>query len=1398
MQTTSSMKLRILPTLLVCACALLAQTNRGGISGTVSDKSGAVIPGASIVITNTGTNEVFRLKTSESGSYNQANLEPVVYTVEVEAQGFQKARYENVKVDTASTAAVNFELQTGSVQTEVTVSATAPLLNTESGTAGQTITEMQIDNAPLVNRSVLDLSLLVPNVTGDVGSEDPGVGAGGTVPGFNLSINGGRAGSSMIMADGVNNTGVGVARAVVSFSPETVQEFTVQTNAYSAEYGRTGGGVINTTTKSGSNQFHGTALWYQRNPATNAAPFTTAATNRPVSNTRNNQFSLTAGGPVIIPKLYDGRNKTFFFFGYEPRYLIDHVQVDGLMPTDAMRAGDFSNTVRVTNGDSVPVPASVAALFPRVQTTDATLYQYFTPQGNQLVLNPAPAAGTTLTPLPGNIIPKTMLDPVSLKLLQYVPAANSAYFLDPNGNLANLVLQRFLKDNNTRYTARVDHNITAKNRLTFRATVVPVVGITGYGSTVNGNAGNYSYSRQLMAADTHMLSPRIFNDLRLNYTRGRFSGTFAPQYDAKMGENLSTELGLPSLTHGGVPNMAIGLGSYGGIGAGGSTLGDNVEERYNVADAVHISRGAMSITVGVDLTHELLNTVNYYSAAGGIYNFRPYETSSTGTKAGTGGIQFASFLMGVPDAVTLSNALLPYYYRWNSGAAYVQDDWKVRPNLTINIGLRYSLQLPRTEKYNHQGTFLLGEAQSFPLATPLTLPATGQVITSALIPPFAMDGYGGRSRGLWPADYHDFEPRIAFAWSPRIAGVKGLVVRGGYGLAHTPLNGSNRQPLPNFSSPATTFGVNSGQVNPNYVMRLSSNPPYDPPLSWSQVLSGIPSDGLIFQNSINMASSGFAISANMKTPYVQNWNFTIAKELSSRDVIEVAYVGAKGTHLFLPSTNQNSTNLAYLQALDANNLSSTTTVTDPLGRIGTNGRVISIARGTLDSTYMGFNNLYTRWNSSADSIRHAAYINYLRRAARGLTVTANYTFGKSIDDASDSSVEANVLTTGSPISGGSASFGGTRRLDRSVSSFDVKHSVVTSILWDVPVGHGRAYFNKMPRAIDGVFGGWSTSLIERLRSGTPFMPVLHDNNGVGDTGTGGEYSIRPDIVSGVPLINPLWSSNCPLTQVCQPYINPAAFERPALGALGDSPRTLDAGRGPMQNFLDISVQKTFPVRERYRVQFRVDLLNALNHPIFGAPSGYGGSNSIFSGAPSVSALSAAQYNSWAAYNGKPLAQTAGDAGNQLLSQINGMVNGQKLPSGALPTSFFTVPLPTVCADESQQLRPDHPEWLQAVPVEAVVRSELRHPRLEGTAAVHPVRNQDLLLTIQRCFRMAARDRIRFASAGDLALGASFSRASPMACRSVESLRVAPGFSTLAMAAFNEASRAAGTAPLRSN
>src|SRR5215208_4045893 len=338
--------MQIIAVVLLLAVGAAGQTNRGAIAGTVLDQNGAAIPGASVTITNVGTGQKQTVTTSEDGAFQVSSLDPVTYSITVEAAGFKTATIQSLKVDTATTA-----------------------------------TERQIQDIPLNNRSVLDLALTAPNVTGDVGSEDPGVGGDQPVPGFNLNVNGGRSGSTAILADGVNNTGVGLARSVVSFTPETVQEFTVKTSAYSAEFGNTGGGVINATTKSGTNDFNGVALWYTRNPKFNATPFTIGTAPRPRNNLRYNQVSVTAGGPIYLPRfgeggkrLYNGKNKSFFFFAYEPRWRQDFLTGTALVPSEAERNGDFRNLVRTASGI---LPAAVAQQFNLSSNGNANIYQQY-------------------------------------------------------------------------------------------------------------------------------------------------------------------------------------------------------------------------------------------------------------------------------------------------------------------------------------------------------------------------------------------------------------------------------------------------------------------------------------------------------------------------------------------------------------------------------------------------------------------------------------------------------------------------------------------------------------------------------------------------------------------------------------------------------------------------------------------------------------------------------------------------------------------------------------------------------------------------------------------------------------------------------------------------------------
>jgi hypothetical protein len=1281
---------QVLIFVLLSVAAICGQTNRGGINGTVTDASGALIAGATVTITNLGTNQSLTLSTSETGVYSASSLEPVVYRVIVEAPGFKKAIVERVKVDTASVATANVTLEPGTVQEQVSVTAETPLLNTESGTTGQTITERQIQDVPLFNRSVLDLAVTVPNVTGDVGSEDPAVTSGAPVPGFNLSVNGGRPGSTTILADGANNTGVGIARAVVSFTPETVQEFTVQTSAYSAEYGQTAGGVINVTTKSGTNELRGTALWYSRNPALNARVWTNGS-SRPPNNLRQNQLSFAVGGPVFLPKfgegkpaLYNGKNKTFFFVAVEPRFRQDYLVVDTLLPTAAERAGDFSNLVRTTSGY---LPTDVAARFNLTAVGPSTIYQQFTLVGNQL--KPITlASGQTYQPFPGNKIPTAFLDPVAVKALQYMPQPGD-YYLNGSGGVSNYALSRFVRQNETRYTARIDHNISEKDRVTLRYTLVPAIGVKGFGSDVNGSGATYSNSKQFLVDETHTFSSNIINDLRLDYTRGTFSDDFGPQFSIKDGQNLSAQLGLPSLTTGGMPLFLLntdtnGYNAFANIGSGGSTNNYNTEERYDINDIVSYVHGNMTWKFGVNLDHALLNVIPFFGASGGRWDFRVIQTSSNrSSSTSSGGDPLASYLLGVPNQVLIRPVLIPYYYRWNSGAAFVQNDWKVRPNLTLNLGLRYSLQLPRTEKYNLQGVFLPDQTQTYTLSTPYVLP-NGQTISSIQVPAFAYAGRGGRSKYLTPIDYTDFEPRFGFAYSPKQLFGHNLqdnfVIRGGYGISHAPLTGNNRLPNPDFGATTnvnTTATGSTGALDPNYAVRLSSNVPVYSSLTPQQALN-IPADGLIYLNSL--AIPGFVVSNNTKTPYAQNWNLTLSYAVAKNTVLEVAYVGSKGTHLFLPLININPRDINTINAIEAagGTVNSDSLINDPLGRRDLLGNLISVPVGSLASRFAGFNHLYSFYDTSGNSIRHAMYVSLNRRVGRGLSFTANYTYGKSIDDASDASPDKNVLTTG-VANGGNVTFGAPRYTDRSLSAFDIKNSFAATYIYDLPLGRGRTFFDKAPKVVNWVIGNWTTTGIFRLQDGFPFLPTISDANRLSADLT---HTIRPDIVPGVPLINPLYDPNCKASSLCEPYVNPAAFERPVKGQLGNAPRTLDI-RGPIQRYFDASFQKSFALGEKRRVQFRIDLLNAFNHPNFRIASGTLSSANDFMGLPieytSESGvpqpITTSEYNAWATFNGKPLANTS--AGAAQLAQIRAMINAFRLPGAgaALPADFFHIQIP---------------------------------------------------------------------------------------------------------------------------
>ncbi len=1361
--------------ILVLSLAIIGQTNRGGITGTVSDSKGAAVPGAKVTITNVGTNKSIVLTTSSEGVYIASSLDPVVYDIKVEAVNFKKALVQKVKVDTASTSTINVVIEAGNIAEEVTIQADAQTVNADSGTLSQTITERQLRDLPLNNRSVLDLAVTMPNVTGDAGSEDADAFTA-PAPGFNLSVNGGRPGSTAMLADGVNNTGVGIARAVVSFSPETVQEFAVQSSAYSAEYGTTGGGVVNISTKSGRNDFFGTALWYHRNPATNSRPWRQGTAPRPSNNLRSNQESFTVGGPIYLPRfgeggphLYDGHDKTFFFFAYEPRQRVDFTTSNGLIPTAVERSGNFRGLTRTSSGF---LPSAIATQYGQSSIGPAAIYQQFTVgPGGRLVpiilqtgflycqygaanvtMLPNAQYGNAMQPQcttmqrtmeneatnPNlNIIPASFFDPISLKLLGIMDPASS-YFLD-NGLVRNYQSIRSINQTETRYTLRLDHNFTQNMKTNFRYTKNPTLAIRGSGGEINGNTSAYSNSQQYLVTVNNIFSSSLINDLRLNYTRGTFSEDYSPQFAIKSGRSYSKEIGLNALTTGGIPLILMSgdqtAASYSSadLGASASTNNFNVEQRKNISDTLYWNHGNMSWKFGTDISIAQLQVVPFFAASGGRWNFRTLNTSSDrGATTGSGGNSLASFLIGVPNGEDYRPALFTYNYQWNSYAFFVQNDWKVRPNLTVNLGLRYSLQPPRTEASNLQGVFrpdlaidqTLTDAQRRSIATSsgvlTTDPIPSYVPTTTKIIPFAFAGQGGRGRGIVPTDKKAWEPRFGFAWSPKmkIFGMdlekRSLVLRGGFGVSHFPINGNNRSANPDFGafSTASTSGptaaspnASSGGTDNTSPIRFTGNNALQGLTSPLNTLLGVDSNGLVFNRSLVI--TGIAVDYTDPTisrvPYSESWNLAVQFAPFKNSTLEFAYVGNRGVHLYTPQININPRDFNTITNLETNFIDPTTNVNDPLGRTTLTGAIIQVSRASLYSGFLGFDPLNKFFNAKSSSIRHAAYVDFRRRLGRGLNLTANYTFAKSIDDSSDASPDVRILTTGSVK--GQVTLGGTLQNDRGLSAFDVTHTMSGTFTYDLPFGKGRQFLKDAPWYVSGPLAGWTMSGVFRLVGGNPYQPFLTDPNHL--AGTILNRAVRPDIVAGVPLKNPLWNSKCRAGSAggtngggCEPYLNPSAFMRPVKGQLGNAPRTLSI-RSPFKQYLDLSIQKDFPMpwigkEGKRKINFRVDALNVLNHPVFfwnnlgNTPFGMGTfpieitaeTASINGSAAFRQTITAAEYNTWATFNNRPLSSTP--EGAAALLAIRQMVNSVRTTSpstpaipgsGSLPNDFYHILLP---------------------------------------------------------------------------------------------------------------------------
>ena len=822
------------------AMPLSAQLGGGTIQGTVNDASGASVPGALIRVTNTKTNIPYKTKTNAEGYYTTPTVAIGEYAVTVEADGFKKVVRTGISLVVDQTARVDIRLELGSVNQSVEVVADASLVNTATSTAGKVVGEREISDLPLNGRNAFSMVYLTPGVISNGGLVDPGFGSRGNDV-ADISINGGVNGTNNFTMDGGNNTSITGNEVNANPSVDAIAEFKVQSNTMSAEYGFTLGGVVNVATKSGTNAYHGTAYEFLRNnvfDSRNAFSVTTPYI-------RYDQFGGTWGGPVRIPKIYDGRNRAFFFFNYEGYR--EHTQTTSYttVPTLAERQGDFSH--------DYTVQGALIGIYDPTTTMP-------NPKGS----------GAVRQPFPNNIIPVSQMDPVSLKLLPFVAQPNTTpinAFTQQN-NFYNVSRGGLQSD---QLTTRIDEHISDRNQFFARYMDFyhhPELGPGGVTpQQISGRFDNYK-TRNVIVSDTWTISPTTIDDFRISLARLYFTyvnPTMEQNWPAKLGLNGSFLNVFPEFTFGSVTLGSTNTATY----RAGLTS--------QLFDAVTMVRGRHTLKAGVEIRRNQTNTgVSLpMPCDSGYFTFSGSLTWNPQSSAGTGDA-FAQLLLG---AVVNGRPITCYgdqTIKNYSISPFLQDDWKVGRRLTLNIGLRYDYQQPTYEKYGRSSNF-------DPLAAnPLTgLP--GVVIY-------------GNVPGVVPMndDKLNLSPRIGFAYD--LFGDGTTSVRGGYSIFYA----SVQNIYPNsagFGSAVTSYpSVNNDSNYPAFY--LKNGIPFAPTLPLGAALGP----------SYNLTATEQWEQTKQPTPMSQQWSFSMQRQVGRGWLIEGMYSANHGTHLQSGGYNANQLN----------------------------------------------------------------------------------------------------------------------------------------------------------------------------------------------------------------------------------------------------------------------------------------------------------------------------------------------------------------------------------------------------------------------------------------------------------------------------------------------------------
>jgi hypothetical protein len=1084
-----------------------AQQGRGTISGTVTDPSGAAVKSAKVTVRNTGTNTTVVTESNGEGYYLSPPMNVGAYEVSAQAAGFKKEIRTGITLEVDQHAEVNLQLQVGLATESVQVVGEASLVNTDNASTGQVIENKRVNDLPLNGRNAFALVQLAPDVHSNAGPNQSGFADRGTSL-SDWSINGGPNAANLLLVDGTVAQNSYYPDLNADLAVDAVQEFKVQSGSMSAEYGFTLGGVVNVATKAGTNGYHGTAYEFLRNNVLDSR--NAFATVRPAY--RYNQYGAAVGGPVILPKLYNGKNKTFFFANWEQYNYVTYSATITSTPPLAQRTGDFS----------------------QLYTATGTLIPIYNPAST--VLNPN-GSGYIRTPFPGNIIPKTLLDPVAQAMNAFYPAPNltpsNAFTQSNNYQSVNPGAQ-----NMKQYTIRGDQRISDSDSLFARFTYFNAYTnncpCTWPSLAVNGRYDNFG-TRNAAIDETHTFSPRFLNEIRIGMARQDF-----PFQSASYNQNWPQKLGLPAS----VPNTVFPSISNGYTAFGNATVGFRGALTWDVTDTVTLVLGSHSLKVGAE--YRLLFGNNYQtSAPSGSFNFAATLTGNPQSQNGTGST-YADFLLG---AVSSASGVL------NTGesekgftmSGFIQDDWRFSRNLNINIGLRYDFQQPPYERNCGTSNFNPNVSET----------VGGLNLKGAM--QYACKDYG--SAFLAPA-YKDFAPRFGIAWDP--FGNGKLAIRAGYALFYAgDFNITYFGNTAGFSSTTTSYTSPGGNANlPAFTLAQGFPTPLTLPLGSALGPRFLLGQGVSYDQ------------PNQKTPLSQQWNFSVQKQLMGGWVVDASYTGNHGTHLVAGSYN--------LDQLDPQYLSLGTALQNPVanpyagivpGSLG--GATITKQQSLLPYPY--YTSVTVRNPHLGNSIYHAGLLSVQKRLQGGLTVLASYTKSKLISDSVAAPINFGsvVQVTNNGYQNGLYN----RQLERSVDPTDVPQRLTISAVYEVPFGTGKQ-FDPHNKVVDAVIGGWQAQTIVILQKGLPVLIGGANNNLANRPNSTGQSAL---------LSNP--------TQY--EWFNTAVFVNPPNYTFGNVGRALPDVRNPGYFNCDMSLIKNNRIKEHLNAQLRVEFFNMDNHTNLG-------------------------------------------------------------------------------------------------------------------------------------------------------------------------------------------------------